>query len=377
MKSILINVLIAFILILSMSSTLVYAQTPSSSSVPEGEKPVDESTVIFAGCRLSKLVAAPDPTKPLTADELKNKSNIVSTEKKGEYIKNCIQDIIRFIIVIASLAAILKIAASGVAMLDPTGSLMSSKLSSKSTITNLVIGLFLLIVGWNIIPILNNSFNNVDFLNLPGVNYCDTKSACISEFTSQANESKKAFENYKLAEKQKKISLLDSQRKEVIDGIANFCKFRTDKKYAADFTNAKLLIPENEKICTENKYASNLALWMKAGDSDIDKKGGGDAAAKDQVDKYTEDYKTAEQAYILFLRTDSPTQEIGKQKEAAITAACAPEKIKIFEETKSKITNDSVALKTREEIISTCKVLSGTDKEAIKNKFLEIGKKTS
>jgi hypothetical protein len=375
MKSILINVLIAFILILSMSSTLVYAQTPSS--VPEGEKPVDESTVIFAGCRLSKLVATPDPTKPLTADELKNKSNIVSTAKKGEYIKNCIQEIIRFIIVIASLAAILKIAASGVAMLDPTGSQMGSKLTSKSTITNLVIGLFLLIVGWNIIPILNNSFNNVDFLNLPGVNYCDTKSACVSEFTAQANESKKAFEIYKLAEKQKKISLLDSQRKEVIDGIANFCKLRTDKKYAADFTNAKLLIPENEKICTENKYTANLALWMKAGDSDIDKKGGGDAAAKDQVDKYTEDYKTSEQAYILFLRTDSPTQEIGKQKEAAITAACTPEKIKIFEETKSKITNDAVALKTREEIISTCKVLSGTDKEAIKNKFLEIGKKTS
>jgi hypothetical protein len=370
MKSLLINALIAFILIISMGSTMALAQdTPAPK-----DQPVDESAIIFAGCRLSVLVKenATDPTKALTPEQKKGTETNIIVGQKQKYIQGCVQEIIRFIIVIASLAAILKIAASGVAMLDPTGSKMSSKLSSKSTITNLVIGLFLLIVGWNLIPILNQSFNNVDFLNLPGVNYCAADQACVSEYSTLAKESKKAFETYKQAEKDKKATLNDKQRLEIIAGIKAYCDNKG--KAATDLTRKaleaeQLINAANDKICTE-KYAENLAAWMKKGDSNLGDKDGGDAGVPDSIDKLTVDYKDAISKYALAVKDKKAQGDLIKAADVII-GTCSTEKIKIFEDTKKDITNAD-GLKDREKIIANCKILSGTDSAAIKLKLKEF-----
>jgi hypothetical protein len=367
MKSILINVLIAFILILSMGSTLALAQD-NASPAPK-DQPVDESTVIFAGCRLSVLVKQKptDPTIALTPEQIKGTATNIVVGQKQKYIQGCIQEIIRFIIVIASLAAILKIAASGIAMMDPTGSKMSSKLTSRSTITNLVIGLFLLIVGWNLIPILNQSFNNVDFLNLPGVNYCAADQACISEYSTQANESKKAFETYLAAEKDKKISLSDKYKKELLDGIQKYCDNKDKALYKEAFTAAKVNNDVNNKICTEKKYTANIDLWMKNGKSD---KGG---APLEDFDKITTAYATAVNEYKTLTKKDGTAQGDTDKAAAAITASCSAENIKTLEEVQSKITDEKQkTLSTG--IINNCKILIGTDKAAIRAKLAELAK---
>jgi hypothetical protein len=350
-----------------MGSTLALAQdTPSPA--PK-DQPVDESTVIFAGCRLSVLVKenATDPTKPLTPEQIKGTATNIVVGQKQKYIQGCIQEIIRFIIVIASLAAILKIAASGVAMLDPTGSKMSSKLTSRSTITNLVIGLFLLIVGWNLIPILNQSFNNVDFLNLPGVNYCAADQACISEYTVQANESRKSFETYLIAEKDKKISLSAENRKDLIEGIKKYCDNKDKALYKEAFTSAKVNNDVNNKICKENKYIANIDLWMKNG-----KSGTGGAPLED-LDKITTAYATAVNDYKTITKKDGIAQADTDKAAAAIVATCSAENIKTLEEVQSKITDEKQKTLSSG-IINNCKILTGTDKAAIKTKLAELAK---
>jgi hypothetical protein len=269
MKTILRNVLIAFILILSMGSTLVLAQSPAS------EQPVDQSNIIFANCRLGKLVA--DDKVGLTQAQIDGTapSNVTDAGKQG-YLKGCIQDIIRFIIVIASLAAILKIAASGLAMLDPSGSKMSQKLSSKSTITNLVIGLFLLIVGWNLIPILNASFNNVDFLNIPGTDHCSLPSSnCTTIYSIQAGEVKEALKKYETVVKDKKIVMLQKQYDDTIADLKKYCenigKDEKSDKYKEAYVKAGITKPENVKICTdgyEKKFNDAFAAGKKGASGD-------------------------------------------------------------------------------------------------------------
>jgi hypothetical protein len=270
MKTILRNVLIAFILILSIGSTIALAQSPAAS-----EKPVDQSNIIFTNCRLGVLVG--DDTKGLTQAQIDGTApSNVTDEGKQKYLKGCIQDIIRFIIVIASLAAILKIAASGLAMLDPSGSKMSQKLSSKSTITNLVIGLFLLIVGWNLIPILNASFNNVDFLNIPGTDHCSLPSSnCTTIYSIQAGEVKEGLKKYEIVVKDKKIVMLQKQYDDTIADLKKYCdnigKDEKSDKYKAAYVKAGITKPENVKICTdgyEKKFNDAFAAGKKGASGD-------------------------------------------------------------------------------------------------------------
>ena len=110
----------------------------------------DESNVVIPACRLSNAT---------------NSTGVVVADKHREWFKNCIQGIIQFIIVLAVLVTILKLAFDGVNMLDPTS--YKDKINSRQQITNLVIGLFLLLIGWNLIPIMNLSLGNVNFLQLP------------------------------------------------------------------------------------------------------------------------------------------------------------------------------------------------------------------
>jgi hypothetical protein len=333
MKTILRNVLIAFILILTMGSTLASAETPAK------EQPVDQSNVIFKGCQLGNLVKKDLVGQPLTKEQIDGTADAngipstnISETGKQDYLKGCIQDIIRFIIVIASLAAILKIAASGLAMLDPSGSKMSQKLSSKSTITNLVIGLFLLIVGWNLIPILNASFNNVDFLNIPGTDHCSLESSnCTTIYSIQASDSKRALDKFIQAQKDQKIVMLPTDLKETIENMEFYCKNEKEKdKYKAAYKKAGLDKPEYIKICASTTRVADLEKWYKAGKDGASGTGGDFASAaiayKARADVYATAIKKKDTAAIIEAAKTALITICSEENMAPLEKIAAPRK---------------------------------------------------
>ncbi len=344
MKNILRNVTIAFILILTMASTIASAQ-----SEPVKEQAVDQSNVIFKGCQLGNLVKKEDIAKPLTEQQLNGeKSNIDETGRDG-YIKNCIQDIIRFIIVIASLAAILKIAASGLAMLDPSGSKVSQSLTSRSTITNLVIGLFLLIVGWNLIPILNASFNNVDFLNIPGTDHCNlANSNCTTQYTIQASESKEALGKYQQAEKDKKIVIQPSQLKSLKEDLATYCKNvvldEKTNKFKEAYIKDGIAKTEYQKICKVD-YSTEIDKWATAGKEGVSGK-------EDGITSALVAYNAAIQGYKKVATGSSATEKDAAKKK--LVDICSKENISVIENIKATFPPEAT------EAIKNCKKIQDT-----------------
>jgi hypothetical protein len=163
-------ILISFVFGLLLFNISVFSQT--SETPPDG--PVDQSNVIFPACRLSVLSTG--------------SKGEITKEKKGEFIRGCIQDIIRFVIVVSCLGAILKIASSGLSSMDPTNT--SKAEPPLKVVSNLVIGLFLLLVGWNLVGILNSSFNNANFLNLPGLDSSKNRQKISSIYSKISNYSR-------------------------------------------------------------------------------------------------------------------------------------------------------------------------------------------
>lgn len=218
--------------------------TPAAPAVPDG--PIDQSNVIFPGCRLSNL---------------SNGASKISNDKKNTYFKGCIQDIIRFIIVMACLGAILKIALSGVMKLDPTRSMKGE--DTKTTVTNLVIGLFLLLVGWNIIGILNTSFNNINFLALPAVDHCKIQNGCETKEQKLAREAKESITTFDKLATDNKYSGSADQRKALIAKLQETCKV-TDKDQLEAFKGKGIELKKfcgdlDKKIAKINKVAENGA----------------------------------------------------------------------------------------------------------------------
>jgi hypothetical protein len=360
MKTILRNVLIAFILILNMGSTLVLAETPAK------EQPVDQSTVIFTKCQLSNLVIKDKQGVALTEDQLSGKdatSNVVTSDGKSEYIKGCIQDIIRFIIVIASLAAILKIAASGIAMLVPSDSKLSQKLTSKATIFNLVIGLFLLIVGWNLIPILNASFNNVDFLNIPGTDHCSlVGSNCTTPYSIQAGESKRALDKFIQAEKDKKIVMLPRDLKDSLVDIDIFCNNNDPKykeQYSAAYKKAGLEKPEYKKVCDNKDRKSQFTKWYEEGSKGASKGSGDNNTIVVEYKANVQIFKTAYGKG----KAEAPVLEAKKK----LIATCAPENVATIEKT-GPPTQDQA------EVIASCKLIANEDTKISDAQFEKLAK---
>lgn len=113
-------------------------------------KPVDESNIIFGSCKLSIL------------------SGELNQEKKQKFLVGCVQEIIRFVVIISLLIAILHTAAKGLEGMNPQGGFKAGK---SKVIENIVIGIFLLTTTWYILPILNNSALNTNFFDLPTVKY--------------------------------------------------------------------------------------------------------------------------------------------------------------------------------------------------------------
>ncbi|MGL4757916.1 MAG: hypothetical protein ACRCXZ_01145, partial [Patescibacteria group bacterium] len=144
--------------------------------------PVVLDNVLIPGCRLNNLVG--DSTK-----------NTVTDGSKAQFLKSCIQGGIRLFIIFALIAAVFNLALNGVAQMVPFGGANATS-KSITNLRNLVIGLFLVTVGWNLIPILNASFGNSNFLSLPALNPCSIKEACESPERAARRDARTAIQTY-------------------------------------------------------------------------------------------------------------------------------------------------------------------------------------
>jgi hypothetical protein len=141
--------LILPLILIALTSPIVNATDLSKPDNRVNNAKIDESNIIFPACRLSNL---------------HDESGIITEKTRQQYLPNCIQEILRFIIVLASVSTIVYLGFQG------TGHMLGYNILSKKRIQDLVIGFFLLIVGWNLVPILNQSLGNT-FLVLPQINY--------------------------------------------------------------------------------------------------------------------------------------------------------------------------------------------------------------
>jgi hypothetical protein len=205
--------LCAFIVIICFFNTYSIAQTNEVSNSEIGVS-------LIPGCSLSNLVTT-------------GNQNITDASKQS-YTSNCIQGIIRFVIILASLSAILSIASTGIGLLSPGGSSSGSKSASKS-IQNLVIGLLLLTVAWNILPIFNASFGNNGFLNIPKIDNCSITNSCIENIKSISVPAKTAVEKYTKAIKDKKFTGTEPERQSIILGVKSFCDTKGSPKYKDEY----------------------------------------------------------------------------------------------------------------------------------------------
>lgn len=139
------------IMVLLIFIGLLIFTVPTNAQNKTISKPVDLSNSIFTSCGLDKI--------------------FINGKKNQLYIVNCALEVIEFVILLALLLAILKVSLDGLSKMDPTG----SNRSPKKTIQNLFIGIMLMSTCWVVLPILNASANNVEFMNLPQISYPEHK----------------------------------------------------------------------------------------------------------------------------------------------------------------------------------------------------------
>ncbi len=334
-----IKVFLKTILLITLFFSFVsFAQTPANNTTNAADQPVDQSNVIFPGCRLSVLTSS--------------STEAITPEKKSQYIKGCIQDILRFVIVMACLAAILKIAASGLSSLDPTKS-GAAEDPIKKTIPNLVIGLFLLLVGWNLVGILNNSFNSVNFLKLPESNHCNINSGCESAERKLAREAAAALATYDKMKTENKYSGSQDQKNTLINTIKDYCSKINDPKYKSEFANVKV----DPKVCAE-QYADKIntigSIGAVSPDSTGVKEFNTQRAKLVELKKNGKTYNEAIEQY---------NELASVCNERAFDKAVTAEGKKVFEECKLVLSNTDEGRKAYYDSLSG-EAKQSTDKEA-------------
>lgn len=155
--------------------------TPPAPTPAPKPQPVDESNAIFLGCRVSALQGLISEVNNATSEGDQGKvaeQNSVNRLIKQKFLIDCFQDILRFVIVVTILSVVLKIAAAGIGQILPQSGI---KNDSVTVLRNTIIGIFLLLVGWNLVFILNNSFINIEVLDLPAITYCKIDNGCLSK----------------------------------------------------------------------------------------------------------------------------------------------------------------------------------------------------
>jgi N-acetylmuramoyl-L-alanine amidase len=185
-------------------------------------EPVDQSNVVIPACSLKVLES------PIG----------VGISQKDKFLSGCIQGIIRFVIVLAVLAAVIKVAATGLIGMSPVSIGRSDK--PASIISNLVVGLFLLLVGWNLLPTINASFANQKYLALPTYSVCPMKSnnKCETYDESRTRVASEAIKKYEASKLSKKWLTSKFDNNYTINVLDSICRARLDDVSYKDIDRA-------------------------------------------------------------------------------------------------------------------------------------------
>lgn len=263
--------------------------------------PVDQSNVIFPGCRLSVLTGGAASTA-------------ITAANKQKYITGCIEEVLRFVIIMVSLVAILRIALSGVMQILPdTGGIINSKGNNpKKIVSDLVVGLFLLVVGWNLVGILNSSFNNVDFLNLPAITHCKEGTACFDTPEKiKAREGKAATEKYRQIISENKYT----------GSAADMAALKTELKKVCDARTTEAIYKTFDTKLCDDKYEENLTKVGQNGANNPD----------EQVTKFDDEIKKYKAA-----KAANPADPKLVELESEIMSSCATYEFKNSTTTRGK-----------------------------------------
>lgn len=240
------TLLLFLVLSLTFSSKInTNAQTPTLPA-PVPVVPVDLSNSVLPGCQMSILGAST--------------ANGITMEQKQKFLVGCFQEIIRFVTVTVFLGALLQIAISGIKIVNPMSAVdgggAAEAKALRANLQNTVIGIFLLVIGWNMVTLLNQSFINTDFFNLPDVTHCKIANACETAEQKAQREGRNAVDFLEKILKENKFSGPTSQLIDIKKTLALICSKKTDPAYKdldKKFCDTKYL----EKIDKINNNGSN------------------------------------------------------------------------------------------------------------------------
>jgi hypothetical protein len=287
--------LVILTLCLGANTATVLAVTPDTQAQVENR--FGKDSFLVSGCSIDNLsvsdadltnaefnksptvTSQSDPSKKLIAiGKLKNK----------KFIESCFTGVIRFLIVVGCILAFFKIAATGLlefANFPELYKFNKNALEQRVQIQNVVIGLFVLIVLWNIVPIFNTASNRINFLNPPEYNQSTIKKAQeMKEFIkklddkSTVNLAKDTLDFYKNnctdsseSEECKKLKEKVDENKNTTDKIQpylnnvinsfeyqkdpNNIKTELDKRVSDYLTLCQLPEYTNDQLCSKDNYS--------------------------------------------------------------------------------------------------------------------------
>jgi hypothetical protein len=163
-----------FILLISFTIAGSFSTFVPVSIAQESPKPgetsarsLNSSANLVESCSLKQLDPKSAVINELTAlpanatqDQINKR---FEDQVKPVFFQNCFQGVLRLAIVFSATAAIFQIILVGLSELNPIG----APINMKKRVQDLVIGLALIALAWNIVPLFNAAFARANFLNPP------------------------------------------------------------------------------------------------------------------------------------------------------------------------------------------------------------------
>jgi hypothetical protein len=215
--------LIMFTVLISLltQSIIINAQTTQNNQTTTPNQTVDlGENNLLPDCNLSKLQNTTiQQNNVVETLQQENILNDLNSEVKKKYFQGCIQSAFRFIIILAALTSVLKLAYDGIRMFVDRKAVTNT----RKTVTDLIIGLLLLTLGWNLLPIFNQSFNNLNFLQLPSLNYCTITLGCTPEKVLKERRYRECTNRYNIIIEQKEYNGNNDDKSKLAKCIQEYC----------------------------------------------------------------------------------------------------------------------------------------------------------